>query len=105
MRLSEIAKRLRMPLSNLSAINSGSRSVSIRLLSRIAELLNCSAPELFEESESSGIFRQLGLDQEIARIEMSNPMGTDKAWVHRLMLANRDHYARVREPEICYGKK
>jgi transcriptional regulator with XRE-family HTH domain len=105
-RLGEIAGKLRIPLSNLSAINSGSRSVSLRLLGRIAKLLNCRVADLMDEPEDSLAFGSPGLDRTITQIEDENPLGTDKAWVHRVMLARRGHYGRViKEKESRYGKK
>ncbi len=94
-----------MPLSNLSAISSGNRSVSIRLLSRIADLLNCSVSDFFEEQGASPVFKDPCLSREIARIEELNPMGRDKTWVHRVMLARRNHAARLKRPGASHGKK
>ena len=106
LRLGEIARKLRIPLSNLSAINSGSRSVSLRLLARIAKLLNSSVADLLDEPAGSVAFKTPGLGRVVTRIEGENPFGTDKAWVHRVMLAQRGHYGRVvREKEGRYGKK
>lgn len=95
LKLGEVAGKLRIPLSNLSAINSGSRTVSLRLIARIAKLLDCSVSDLLDEQSDAVAFRDAGLDQRVAQIEEKNSFGADKAWVHRIMLARQSHYGRV----------
>lgn len=53
-------------------------------------------------SESRGIFKN-PLTQEIARIEALNAKGTDKAWVHRVMLVRRNHGACVMNNPVKAG--
>ena len=78
MRLGELARRLRMPLSNLSAIASGQRSVSIQLLSRIAKLLNCRVSELFVEKVITDvIYRNDDANREILKIAEQNYPGIE----------------------------
>ncbi len=97
LRLGELARKLRMPLSNLSAISSGRRSVSVRLLSRIAGLLHCGVSELFEEEMPDlFVYRNANLNKEILRVETENYIGREKGWVHRVMLAHQNHYNKVR---------
>lgn len=97
MRLGDLARKLRMPLSNLSAIASGRRSVSISLLSRIAKLLNCCVSELFEEkSIATEIYQDEDSNREVLRIAEENYPGIEKGWVHRVMLAHHNHYRNVR---------
>jgi len=69
LKLGDVAGKLRIPLSNLSAINSGSRSVSLRLLGRIANLLGCEVADLFDESEAVTVFRSPGVDRAVTRME------------------------------------
>jgi len=95
MRLGDVARKLRMPLSNLSAVASGRRSVSLRLLNRIAGILGCSVPELFEKKKSVGVFKDPELNKRIFLLEHANYLGRDKTWVHHLMLAQRTHYGRA----------
>lgn len=97
MKLGDVARKLRMPLSNLSAIASGSRSVSLRCLAKIAGVLGCAVPELFgERSPGFQAFENVDLNRKIREMEERNYMGRDKQWVHRVMLAWRVHYGRVR---------
>jgi len=106
LKLGDVAGKLRIPLSNLSAINSGSRSVSLRLLGRIANLLGCEVADLFDESEAVTVFRSPGVDRAVTRVEEGSCFGADKAWVHRIMLARQEHYGRViPKKESLYGKK
>jgi transcriptional regulator with XRE-family HTH domain len=104
MRLGELARKLRMPLSNLSAISSGRRGVSVRLLSRIADFLGCGVSELFEE-EAPGfaVYRSAGSNQEILRIEMENYIGCEKGWTHRLTFSQQKHFKTVRDKGVSYG--
>ena len=103
MRLGDVARKLRMPFSNLSAIAAGRRNVSIRLLGRIAGLLNCSISELFEEEGRKPVFRSERLDQALLEIEEANPFGIEKGWIHRLTLTQQKHFKGVREGRVPYG--
>lgn len=109
MRLGDLARRLKMPLSNLSAIASGRRSVSLGLLSRIAELLKCQVSELFEKTpEAKGIYRDESMNEEILKIAEQNYSGIEKGWVHRVMFAHHNHYRNIRPVEVRenrHGKK
>lgn len=104
MKLGELARRLRMPLSNLSAISSGRRSVSVRLLSRIAGLLSCGVSELFEDDPGpDSVLKKGPLAQALREIEAANPLGIEKGWTHRLSLIRERHFKSVREPDASYG--
>ena len=97
MKLGDVARKLHMPLSNLSAIASGRRSVSVPFLSKIAGLLHCRVSELFdEESMEPAAYRRADLNRAILRVESENYFGREKGWTHRLMLAQRRHYSQVR---------
>lgn len=105
MRMGELAHSLKMPLSNLSAINAGYRSVSLPLLTRIAKRLGCTVPELFEEEKPASAFRNVRLEQAVRQLEASNPFGIEKGWVHRLNFALERHFKSVRDGETPYGAK
>jgi transcriptional regulator with XRE-family HTH domain len=105
MRLGDVARKLRMPLSNLSAVASGRRSVSLGLLSRIARILGCTIPELFEETGTGqpSAFKSDPLGRAVRQIEEANPLGIEKGWTHRLALAWERHFKAVREAGASYG--
>ena len=102
MRLGDVARKLRMPLSNLSAIASGRRSVSIGLLSRIAGILNCSVAELFESEKVGGAFKDPGINRIIQQLESENYLGQDKGWTHRLTFTQQKHFNMVRDGGAPY---
>lgn len=103
LRLGELARKLRMPLSNLSAIASGRRSVSVQLLSRIAGLLNCGVSELFEEVGVDPVFKDKRMTQALRELENANPLGIDKGWTHRLTFAQQKHFKGIRDGGVPYG--
>ncbi|MBI4711061.1 MAG: hypothetical protein HY767_01150, partial [Candidatus Omnitrophica bacterium] len=94
---------LRMPLSNLSAVASGRRSVSLGLLKRIANVLSCDVPELFEAQKNKGAFKDPELNESILRIERENYMGSDKGWTHRLTFTQQKHFKIVCDGGVSYG--
>jgi len=103
LKLGELAQRLKMPLSNLSAIASGQRSVSLGLLSRIAAELDCEVPELFEAKTKMGVFRSAEINNRILQVERESYLGQDKSWTHRLNVIMERHFKSVREPGTSYG--
>ena len=103
LRLGELARKLRMPLSNLSALASGRRSVSLLLLSRIAVVLNCEVSELFDNEGVADVYPAERLNARIQQLERENHLGNDKGWTHRLSFHLQSHYQSVREGDAPYG--
>ena len=98
MTLSEVARKLDLYLSNLSAMDSGSRPVSLRQLSRIARFLHCGVGDLILSSEEEKpLFHEKALNRAVDRIEALSEDGTDKSWVPKVTLAVNRHYAKVKK--------
>ena len=90
----EVARRLGLYRSNLSAMDAGRRSVSLKTLSRIAQVLACSPGELLEphgEAESP-VFRDPALNSRLETLEAELVDGTECGWVHTVLLAWQRHY-------------
>lgn len=101
LQLGALARKLGMPLSNLSAIASGRRSVSLKLLSRISRALRCSVPELFDAGTGDvSVFGTSESNQKLLERERQHYLGQDKGWTHRLMLACQGHYGRFRRKGV-----
>ena len=90
----EIARQLGWYRSNLSAMDAGKRSISMRALARIAELLGCSPIDLLEHNPMAHrpLFRQRQLNGRLAERDLGTPDGAEKGWVHDVQLAWRRHY-------------
>ena len=97
MTVADLARKLGLYQSNLSAMDAGKRSVSIRMLARLARSLDCSPVELLEvRSEADApVFRQPLLNQRLAEREAATPDGSDRTAVHRLLWAWQRHYRAV----------
>ena len=98
MTAAEIARRLGLHRSNLSAADAGRRALSLRALGRIADVLACSPGELVECAEAAGrpIFRSALLNVRLAARDAELADGTERGWVHAVALAWQRHY-RVRQ--------
>lgn len=94
----ELARRLGWYRSNLSAMDAGRRSVSLRVLARLAQQLGCSPSELLEVSSGSGrpIFTSARLNQHVQELEQAAEDGQEKGWVHAAQLAWLRHYRHAR---------
>jgi len=94
----EVARKLGLHLSNLSAMDSGSRSVSLRMLSRIAQLLGCDIGDLLEVSEGPDVpvFRKRDLNLRLEKRDLAAADGTECGWVHATLLAWQRHYRASR---------
>lgn len=103
MKLGDVARKLQMPLSNLSAVASGRRSVSLGLLNRIAGVLNCTVPELFENGKIEAAFSDPVMNQRILEVERENYFGQDKGWTHRLTFTQQKHFKTVRDGGVPYS--
>ena len=90
----EIARRLKLHRSNLSAADAGRRVLSLRALGRIADVLACSPGELVERAEAAGraIFHPARLNARHAARDAGLADGTERAWVHAVSLAWQRHY-------------
>ena len=90
----EVARRLGGYRSNLSAMDAGTRSVSLRALARIAQILDCSPGDLLEAggAAQTSVFRQSRLNRRLEARERAHPDGTEKGWVHTTLLAWQRHY-------------
>lgn len=97
MTVAEIARRLGLYRSNLSAADAGRRALSLRALGRIADVLACSPGELVERAEAAGrpVFRGARLNARLVARDAGLVDGAECAWVHAVALAWQRHY-RVR---------
>ena len=94
MTAAEVARRLRLYRSNLSAMDAGRRSVSLRALGRIADVLGCSPSELLERDSSAEhpMFRPSRLNARLAERDAALVDGAERTWVHTVLLAWQRHY-------------
>jgi len=92
MSLSSLAKKLGMHRSNMSAICSGDRGVSLVVLKKICLILDCSADELIWHEPQVLVYRDKKGQLLVQDIQSRNYDGMDKTWVNRVMLARMRHY-------------
>ncbi len=92
--VAEVACRLGLYRSNLSAMDAGRRSVSLRLLGRVARLLGCSPADLLEGSGSPQrpVFRHPALNRAVETRDQRLIDGRECGWVHTALLAWQRHY-------------
>lgn len=95
---SEVARRLGMFKSNLSALDAGKRSISLQALDRIAKLLRCSVSDLIETSppRQNPLFSSPVLLDSLKQRDLGVPDGTERLWVHKVLLAWQRHYRQAR---------
>ena len=93
--LSSIAGKLGIPRSNMSAIASGARGVSLRTLRKISRILDCGIDDLIFSEKHPPFFKDKKLQIFLKTVESQNYDGIDKTWVDRLMLAQKIHYGAV----------
>ena len=94
--LQSIAKRLDMHPSNISAIASGARGVSIKLLKKISHILGCGVDELIFSEKRPPVFKDKRTQLLLDSIEKNNYDGIDKTWVNRIMFVQNMHYNAAR---------
>lgn len=89
----ETARRLGLYPSNVSAMDAGRRSVSLRTLSRIAQLLGCGLGDLLESTTDvdRSPYRNRRLAQRLAERDHGAPDGSEKGWAHVALLAWQRH--------------
>src|SRR3989338_8837600 len=90
MTLASLAKQLGIQRSNMSAIASGTRGVSLKVIKEISRILDCSLDELIL-AEDTPVFKNRILQALLEDIQKRNYDGIDKTWVNRLMLAQVAH--------------
>ena len=95
--LVNIAKKLGIYRSNMSAIASGARGASLKMLNKVCRILDISLDELVKAEERHFIFNTGKLEAALDNIEKSNYDGIDKSWVDRVMLAQKAHYKKARK--------
>ena len=90
----ELARRIGGYRSNVSAMDAGRRSISLRTLAGFAKVLGCSPTDLLEVGDRSRgpLFRQRHLNTRLAQRDFGTPDGAEKGWVHVVQLAWRRHY-------------
>ena len=90
----EVARRLGLYPSNLSAMDAGRRAASLKLLTRIARLLDCSPTDLIDCSWGADEppFHQHDLRNRLEARERAVPDGSERGWVHTALLAWQRHY-------------
>ena len=95
----EVARRLGWYRSNVSAMDAGRRSISMRALVRLSEALGCSPADLIEvcPEDRKPLFRQRELTARLAARDRDTPDGTEKAWVHAVQLAWQRHYGPTKK--------
>ena len=98
MTAAEIARRLGLHRSNLSAADAGRRALSLRALGRIADVLACSPGELVERADAAGrsVFRRARLNARLAARDAGLADGAECSWVHAVALAWQRHYRERR---------
>ena len=93
-----VARKLGLYRSNLSAMDAGKRTVSLRKLAEIARVLSCSLSDLIEMDwqDKTLPFRNKEWVRRIEEREQSLPDGTERGWVHHVLLAWQRHYRAPR---------
>lgn len=97
-KLISIARKIGLYRSNLSAIASGRRGVSLRKLIKICQYLNCSLDELIFYDASVNVYDKK-MEEKLSSIEKQNFDGMDKSWVNKLMAAQTMHYKKARNKQ------
>ncbi|MBI3318842.1 MAG: helix-turn-helix transcriptional regulator [Candidatus Omnitrophica bacterium] len=94
----EVARRLHLYRSNLSAMDAGRRLASLRTLARVAQLLDCGLGDLLEVGwgTEGPIFRRRELNLRLQERDLGIPDGSERGWVHAALLAWQRHYGAGR---------
>ena len=93
----ELARRLGWHRSNLSAMDAGRRSISMRTLVRVSQALGCSPTDLLDVDTEGQVplFRPRQLNARLAERDLTTPDGVEKGWVHHVQLSWRRHYGPI----------
>jgi len=97
--LSAIAKKIGIARSNMSAIASGSRGVSLKNLRAISDIIGCGLDELVVSRKEGLVFNDPAAQAQLEAIEEQNYDGIDKSWVDTLMVANIAHRRAIRKAQ------
>ncbi|NQT06698.1 MAG: helix-turn-helix transcriptional regulator [Candidatus Omnitrophica bacterium] len=95
--LISIAMKLGIARSNMSAIASGKRGVSLKVLYKISCMLDCTIDELILPKEYPPVFKNKKAQSLLKVVESQNYDGIDRTWVNRVMLAQQRHYGALRK--------
>lgn len=95
--LTSIAGKLHIKRSNMSAIASGKRGVSLYILKKISDILGCAIDELIIQEKPAPVFKNKKTEAVLRKIEEQNFDGMDKSWLHNLALAQAAHYKAARK--------
>ncbi|MBI2871463.1 MAG: helix-turn-helix transcriptional regulator [Candidatus Omnitrophica bacterium] len=95
---SQVARSLGLYRSNVSAMDSGKRSVSLHALAKLAAFLGVSPSDLLENvpAEAGSLSKQPELLGRVRARDLDSPDGAEKTWVHRTLLAWQRHYGKKR---------
>ena len=95
----EVARRLKLHRSNISAMDAGRRSVSLKTLARIGQVLGCAPGDLVEGTwvPQHPLFKSPEVNRWVKERDLGTPDGSEKGWVHGAVLAWQRHYRSVRK--------
>ncbi len=98
MTAAEVARRLKLYRSNISAMDAGRRSVSLKTLARVGKLLGCSPADLIDATwvRERPLFRSRAVNLWVKERDLGTPDGSEKGWVHKATLAWQRHYRSIR---------
>ena len=97
MTLMGLAQELGIYRSNMSAIASGSRGISLDMLTKMSSILDCSIDELVTARKEPAVFLNKKMQIELDLVEKANHDGAEKTWVNMIMLAGLNHYMKAKK--------
>jgi len=97
MTLLGIAKKLGIYRSNMSAIASGSRGVSLDVLKKICYILDCGLDEIVFPAREPVVFKNKMIQAKLDSLERVNYDGIDKTWVNKVILASWGHFKQAKK--------
>lgn len=98
MTVAEVARRLKLYRSNISAMDAGRRSVSLKALARVGKLLDCSPADLIEITwvRERPLYRSRAVNLWVKQRDLETSDGSEKEWVHKATLAWQRHYRSIK---------
>lgn len=94
----EVSRKLKLYPSNISAMDSGRRSVSVHLLERVAHVLGCSVSDLLEtKAVTERALFPNRMMKRLRELDESGEDGADKTWIHRTLFVWQRHYLKNRK--------
>ena len=98
MTAAEVARRLKLYRSNISAMDAGRRPVSLKILARVGKLIGCSPADLIDVAwtRERPLFRSRALNLWLKERDLGTPDGSEKGWGHGAMFAWQRHYRSIR---------